>query len=184
MKTIGILLGSLVAATASAGVCDSTDCPACQAVSNPAVYAGLPFLGALLVAAVGFKAFKARRGAGVAALLFLLAFAGNSFAADEKKPADTAPAKVTIAEILAKPDAYAGKAVTVKARLVDVCVADGCLTLKDKTDVIEGKPPVGGFKKNPKPGSTLNVTGTVKVKGEGEKKEVAIAVKSFAEVKK
>jgi len=185
MKTIGVVLGSLVAATASAGVCDSSDCPACRAASNPAVYASLPLIGALVVGAVGFTAFKARRG-GIAALLaFFLAFASSSFA-DDKKPADTntAPAKVTIAELLAKPDAYAGKQVTVKARLADVCTADGCLTLKDKFDVIEGKPPTEGFKKTPKVGSTLNVTGTVTVKGEGQKKEVAIAVKNFEAVKK
>lgn len=121
----------------------------------------------------------------IAALAFLLAFAGNSFAAD-KKAADTnvTPAKVTISELLAKPGTYAGKQVTVKARLADICTADGCLTLKDKFDVIEGKPPTEGFKKTPKVGSTLNVTGTVTVKGEGEKKEVAIAVKNFEEVKK
>ena len=86
--------------------------------------------------------------------------------------------------MLAKPDSYAGKEVTVKARLADVCASDGCLTLKDKFDVIEGKPPAEGFKKTPKAGAMLNVTGTVTVKGEGQKKEVAIAVKTFEEVKK
>jgi hypothetical protein len=185
MKTIGIVLGSLVAATASAGACDSLDCPACGVVSNPAVYASLPLIGALVVGAVGFTAFKKRRG-GIAALLaFFLAFASTSFAADNKATGTNAtPAKITIAELLAKPDAYAGKDVTVKARLADVCAADGCLTLKDKFDVIEGKPPTEGFKKTPKVGATLNVTGTVTVKGEGQKKEVAIAVKNFEEVKK
>lgn len=111
-----------------------------------------------------------------------LAFASGSVAADEKKPAT--PAKVTIAELLAKPDAYAGKQVIVQARLAGICAGDGCLTLKDKLDVIEGLPPTEGFKKNPKVGTTLSVTGTVKVKGEGDKKEVAIAVKSFEEAKK
>lgn len=120
----------------------------------------------------------------VAALALLLAFTGASFADDKKTSETNAPAKVTIADLLAKPDAYAGKEVTVKARLAGVCADDGCLTLKDKFDVIEGKPPTEGFKKNPKVGSTLSVTGTVKVKGEGKKKEVAIAVKSFEEVKK
>jgi hypothetical protein len=65
-----------------------------------------------------------------------------------------------------------------------MCASDGCLTLKDKLDVIEGKPPAQGFKKTPKAGALLNVTGTVKVRGEGEKKEVAIAVKEFEEAKK
>ena len=185
MKTIGIVLGSLVAATASASVCDSPGCPACHTVNHSIASAWPALVGALLAGAVGVKALKARRG-GIAALLaFLLAFASSSLA-DDKKAADTtsAPASVTIAELLAKPDAYAGKQVTVKARLADSCTADGCMVLKDKFDVIEGKPPTEGFKKTPKVGSTLNVTGTVTVKGEGKKKEVAIAVKNFEEAKK
>ena len=185
MKIIGAVLGSLVAATASASVCDSPDCPSCQAVSNSAVFGGLALAGGLVVRRIGFKRLKAGRSGIIGVLAFLLAFAGNAFAAD-KKAGDTnaTPAKVTISELLAKPDAYAGKQVTVKARLADICAADGCLTLKDKFDVIEGKPPTEGFKKTPKVGSTLNVTGTVTVKGEGQKKEIAIAVKSFEEVKK
>lgn len=115
-----------------------------------------------------------------------LAVASVTFAADEKKPANTEnkPTKATIAEILAKPATYAGKEVIVQARLAGMCASDGCLALKDKLDVIEGKPPVQGFKKTPKVGALLNVTGTVKVRGEGEKKEVAIAVKEFEEAKK
>jgi hypothetical protein len=125
-----------------------------------------------------------KRGAIAALLAFFLAFASTSFAADKAADTNATPAKVTIAELLAKPDAYAGKEVTVKAWLADVCAADGCLTLKDKFDVIEGKPPAEGFKKTPKTGSTLNVTGTVTVKGEGKRKEVAFTVKNFEEVKK
>lgn len=187
MKTPGLIIGSLaIAATASAaGVCASPDCPACHAVGNSVASAWPVLMGALLVGAVGFTALKVRRGGITAMLALLLAFAGNSFAADKKAAAETnAPINVTIAELLAKPDAYAGKQVTVKAQLAGMCAGDGCLTLKDKFDVIEGVPPEGGFKKNPKVGSTLNVTGTVKVKGEGNKKEVAIAVKSFEEGKK
>ncbi len=142
-------------------------------------------IGALFVGAVGFTALKARRGGIVAMLALLLALVSSSFA-DEKKAAETnaAPANVTIAELLAKPDAYAGKEVTVKAKLAGMCAGDGCLTLKDKFDVIEGIPPEGGFTKKPKVSRTSSVTATVKVKGEGKKKEVAIAVKSFGEVKK
>lgn len=179
MKILGTILGSLVAASASAGVCDSPDCLACPAIGNSFAAAWPALLGALLIGAVGYKAIKARRSGLVAALALLLAFVGSSFAADTN-----APTKVTIAELLAKPDSYAGKQVSVKARLADVCASDGCLTLKDKFDVIEGKPPAGGFKKTPKAGAMLNVTGTVTVKGEGQKKEVAIAVKTFEEVKK
>lgn len=180
MKIIGIVLGSLVAATASASVCDSPVCPGCE-VANKTVAYGLAVLGAFGFGMAGFNKFKARRGGIAAILAFLFAFGGNAFAADK---AAAAPAKVSIAELLAKPDAYAGKEVTVKARLADICATDGCLTLKDKFDVIEGKPPAQGFKTTPKVGSTLNVTGTVTVKGEGQKKEVAIAVKSFEEAKK
>jgi hypothetical protein len=184
MKILGSILGSLVAASASAGVCDSPDCPACPAIGNSFAAAWPALLGALLIGAVGYKAIKARRSGLVAALALLLAFVGSSFAADKKAADTNAPAKVTIAELLAKPDTYAGKEVSVKARLADVCASDGCLTLKDKFDVIEGKPPAEGFKKTPKAGAMLNVTGTVTVKGEGQKKEVAIAVKTFEEVKK
>ena len=185
MKIIGVVLGSLLAASALASVCDSPDCPACPSGNNSGVYGSLALAGALVAGSIGFKRLKAGRSGIIAALAFLLAFAGSSFAAD-KKVGDTnaTPAKVTISELLAKPDAYAGKQVTVKARLADICADDGCLTLKDKFDVIEGKPPTEGFKKKPKVGSTLNVTGTVTVKGEGEKKEVAIAVKHFEEAKK
>lgn len=184
MKTIGVLLGTLVAATASVGMCDSPDCPACPAIGNSFATAWPALLGALLIGAVGYKAINVRRSGLVAALALFLAFAGTAFAADKKAADTNAPTNVTVAELLAKPDAYAGKQVTVKARLADVCTADGCLTLKDKFDVIEGKPPAAGFKKTPKVGSTLNVTGTVTVKGEGKKKEVAIAVKHLEEVKK
>ena len=180
MKTIGLLLGSAIAANAT-GVCDSAECPACDAVGHSTLYAGLAIAGALVIGRAGFKAIKAQSGGIVALLVLFLAFAGNSFAADKKAEA---PTKISIAELLAKPDAYAGKQVTVKARLADICTGDGCLTLKDKFDVIEGKPPAQGFKKTPKIGSTLNVTGTVTVKGEGAKKEVAIAVKDFEEAKK
>ena len=185
MKRIGILIGSLVAVTASASVCDSPDCPGCESVSNSIAYGGLAVAGVLAVAGIGLKAFKSRRGGIVAALAFFMALTGNSFAADKAAASTNAtPAKVTVGELLAKPDAYAGKLVTVKARLAEICASDGCLTLKDKFDVIEGLPPEGGFKKNPKVGSTLNVTGTVKVKGEGKDKIVAITVKSFEEAKK
>lgn len=188
MKIVGLTIGSIaLAATASAaGVCDSPDCAACDAASNSALYGCLALVGALVAAPFARETFKKRSGGGIVVMLaLLLAVAGNSFAA-EKKAADTnaAPTKVTLSELLAKPDAYAGKQVTVKARLADVCASDGCLTLKDKFDVIEGKPPAQGFKKAPRVGTTLNVTGTVAVKGEGEKKDVSIAVTDFKEAKK
>lgn len=191
MKISGLIIGSFaVAATASAAVvCDSPDCSGCQTASNPTLWAVLALAGGLVVGRFGFKVFSARRAGGVggivAAFALLLAFAGNSFAEDKNASGTNAvPEKVTIAELLATPDAYAGKQVTVQARLAGVCAGDGCLTLKDKLDMIEGLPPAGGFKRNPKAGSVLNVTGTVKVRGSGENKAVAITVTDFEEVKK
>ena len=179
MKTIGVLLGSLVAATASASVCDSPDCP-CRSVGDHVASAWPLLAGVVVLGAAGFAVKKP--GARVLMLFtLLLSLVGTTLAADTKAQA---PAKVTIADVLAKPSAYAGKEVTVKARLAGVCADDGCLTLKDKLDVIEGQPPTGGFKKEPKVGSTLSVTGTVKVKGEGKDQTVAIAVKDFEVVKK
>lgn len=116
-------------------------------------------------------------------LLIGLAVIGFAESDQASKAADGKPIKVTIGELLAKPDAYKGKQVVVQARLAGTCSSDGCLTLKDKTDVIEGIPPDGGFKKDPKPGSTINVTGIVKVKGEGKEQQIAIAVEKFEEVK-
>lgn len=187
MKIPGLILGGLViaASASAAGVCDSPDCPACHVVGNSVASAWPVLIGAVLIGAIGVAALKARRGGIAAMLALLLAFAGSSFADERKADAATnEPTKATIADLLAKPDAYAGKEVTVQARLAGVCAGDGCLTLKDKLDVIEGKPPAEGFKKTPKAGALLNVTGTVKVRGEGDKKEVAIAVRQFEEVKK
>lgn len=185
MKTIGIVIGSLcVAAKAAANVC-TPDCIDCAGSPGAGPGSGtllfvIGILGALGV--FGWTARNTRRG-GMALLLALLpAFASNASAASENTSG--APAKATIAEILKQPEHYAGKEVMVTARLADICTDDGCLTLKDKFDVIEGVPPEGGFKKAPKTGSTLNVTGTVKVKGEGDRKVVVLIVKRFEEVKK
>lgn len=133
---------------------------------------------------LGAATFKRRYSGIAAALAILLAFAGYSFAADKPANTNASPERVTIAALYANPDAYSGKQVTVQARLAGVCAGDGCLTLKDKLDMIEGLPPAGGFNKNPKAGSLLNVTGTVKVRGSGENKTVAIAVTTFEEAKK
>ena len=178
MKTIGVLFGSIVA-TSAAGVCDSPDCP-CRSVGDQIAAAWPMLAGVAVVGAAGFTVKK--YGAKLLMLCtILLSLVVTTHAADSKAQP---PAKVTIADVLAKPNAYAGKEVTVKARLAGVCADDGCLTLKDKFDVIEGKPPTGGFKKEPKVGSTLNVTGTVQVKGEGKDQTVAIAVKDFEVAKK
>lgn len=134
--------------------------------------------------ALGVATFKRRYSGFIAMLAMLVVCAGCSFADDKPANTNASPEKVTLAQLYANPDAYSGKVITVQARLAGVCAGDGCLTLKDKLDMIEGLPPAGGFKKNPKAGSLLNVTGTVKVRGSGENKAVAIAVTNFEEVKK
>ncbi len=186
MKTLGIVIGSLcVAGTAAAGVCPS-ECVDCSSGGNGAGSGGGAFI--LAVGALGmlglfrWSAQAARRG-GMALLLALLPAVVSNVSAAADKTAG-APAKTTIAEILKQPEHYAGKEVVVTARLADVCTDDGCLTLKDKFDVIEGVPPDGGFKTAPKVGATLNVTGTVKVKGEGERRVVVLAVSRFEQAKK
>lgn len=184
MKTIGLLISLFATASASASVCDSTACGACLATATLPSSGWLPGAGALLIGALGFAALKLRRNATLISLVSLAAFTMPSQAAELKTEAVTAPVKATIAELLAKPEAYAGKVVVITARLAGSCTEDGCLTLKDKFDVIEGMPPAGGFKKEPKTGATLAVTGTVKVKGEGERQSVSLAVTSFEDVKK
>lgn len=188
MKTIGFLISCFAAVTASASVCDSPACAACLATASPSGSGLLPGIGMLLIGVIGFVVVRARRGSllSLLPLLALLVTLGTttSRAADSKTEAPGTPVKATIAELLAKPETYADKDVVVTARLAGSCTDDGCLTLKDKFDVIEGVPPAGGFKKNPKTGATLTVTGTVKVKGEGERKSVSLAVTSFEEVKK
>ncbi len=138
-------------------------------------------LGAVLVGGAGFSAFRGKVAALLVVLVLLTGMTSVSYAADNQKSvAGDAPMSLTIGELTTNPQLYVGKEVTVIARVVGICEEDGCLTLKDKTDVIEGVPPEGGFKKNPEAGSTLRVTGTVKMK----KGEVHIDVKSFEEVKK
>lgn len=184
MKTIGLLISCFAATSASASVCDSPACAACLATTLPPALGWLLGVGALLLGVIGFTALKTRRSRMLPLLALFAAFATTSHAADTKTENSGAPAKATIAELLAKPEAYVGKDVVVIARLADFCTDDGCLTLKDKFDVIEGHPPASGFKKNPKTGATLAVTGTVKIKGEGERKSVSLAVTSFEEVRK
>ncbi|MBL9188327.1 MAG: hypothetical protein JNK23_12655 [Opitutaceae bacterium] len=184
MKTIGLLISCFAAASAPASVCDSLVCTACVATTLPPASGWLLGIGALLFGVIGFTVFKTRRRGMLPLLTLFAALANTSNAADTKTENTGTPVKATIAELLAKPEAYAGKDVVVIARLADFCTDDGCLTLKDKFDVIEGHPPARGFKKTPKTGATLAVTGTVKVKGEGERKSVSLAVTSFEEVKK
>ena len=184
MKTLGIIVGSLCAAgTAAASACPS-DCLNCGGGDSAGPGGGALILTMGVLGMLGlfrWNAGAARRGGAALLLALLPAFVGSAFAADK---ATAAPAKATIAEILKQPEQYAGKQVIVTARLADVCTDDGCLTLKDKFDVIEGVPPEGGFKTAPKVGATLDVTGMVKVKGQGERRVVTLAVTRFETAKK
>lgn len=103
--------------------------------------------------------------------------------ADEAKPA--APEKVTLGQIVTKPDQYEKKLVVFEARLTSMCSGDGCLVLKEKLDMIEGIPPVSGQLPALKIGERVRVTGTVQVKRKsGAEPEVSVSVKTAEAVKK
>lgn len=185
MKLIAIITSGL-AASATAATCNSTLCPDCHDLSATCFnWMALILSGATLASIVGIIFLKPHWKGWFTTILLCFGLATVGFSADKKEPISEAkPAKVTIGEILAKPDAYEGKDVTVKAKIAGVCTSDGCLTLKDKFDVIEGTPPDGGFKKQPAVGSQLEVTGTVKVKDSGKEKQVSIAVKKVEVIEK
>lgn len=99
--------------------------------------------------------------------------------------ADEQPVKATIAEIVAKPETFNKKLVVFDAKLVEICVDDGCLVLKDKLDLIEGIPPATGSLPTVKTGQTLRVTGTVQARRKtGAEAEAKVNIKSIEQVKK
>ena len=187
MKIPGIIIGTfaLGASASVAGACDSAGCGTCPPAFFESMGNWLALAGAAIVGTVLFKKDWRSSVAKLGVVLMMLTFASSALA-ENKVTGDkgTAPMKVKVSELLEKPDQYVGKQVTVTARLADICTDDGCLTLKDKFDVIEGKPPGSGFKKNPKVGSTLNVTGVVGMKVKGTEKDVWIDVSKFEEAKK
>ena len=116
----------------------------------------------------------------VALVLAATTFAVTARAGDNKFgvsiPADAT--KATLAEIIAKPDAYAGKDVVVEGAFAGAC-GDGDFFFKDKFDMIEADPPkpeVCSLKK----GTRIRLYGLVKIRGgseEGsEKKEVSVRI--------
>ena len=103
--------------------------------------------------------------------------------AEDVKP--TEPLKVTLAEVVSKPDQYEKKLVTFEAKLTSMCSGDGCLVLKEKLDLIEGILPANGKLPALKIGERVRVTGTVQVKRKtGAESEVSVSVQTAEPVKK
>ena len=78
-----------------------------------------------------------------------------------KEPEATTP-KVTLAELVAKPDAFEGKDVVVDGQFAGNC-GDGDFYFKDKLEIIEADPPapeVSSLKK----GTGIRLYGLVKVR--------------------
>jgi hypothetical protein len=99
----------------------------------------------------------------------LLAIGCQSAAAGQrygKEPESKTP-KVTLAELIAKPDAYEGKDVVVDGQFGGTC-EDGDFYFKDKLEIIEADPPtpeVNSLKK----GTAIRLFGLVKVRrGSGD----------------
>lgn len=116
------------------------------------------------------------------ALVLLLSASLSPVGAAE--PAPEPPLRATIGELTSRSAEFVGRKVIVKARLTGSCAGDGCLLLKDGFEVMEGVPPAEGFTSVPKAGTTLDVIGTVQVRGTGESRQVMLLVASFGEVKK
>jgi len=131
------------------------------------------------------KALKTLTIAVMAALVLLAAQKHYGDAIDPKAP------KVTLAQLVAKPDNYAGKTVIVEGTHGGACADGADFYFKDKFDIIEVDPPSGSPETvQLKKGTRIRLYGIVKVRhsgsgGEkGEKKEageaeVRIAVKGM-----
>ena len=98
---------------------------------------------------------------------------GYSFAAGKKQFGETIPptaTKVTLAELVAKPESYEGKDVVVEGYFAGAC-GDGDFFFKDKFEIIEADPPkpeVCSLKK----GTPIRLYGLVKVHRKGSISEV------------
>ena len=123
----------------------------------------------------------------VMAALMLLA-AGNAMAEQKRygDAIDPKAQKVTLAQLVAKPDAYAGKMVVVEGTHGGACSDGADFYFKDKFDIIEVDPPSSASEVvQLKKGTHVRLYGIVKVrhssseaaeKGEkGEKKETGEA---------
>ena len=99
----------------------------------------------------------------------LLAIGCQSAAAGQRygKEPDAKTPKVTLAELIEKPDAYEGKDVVVDGTFAGTC-EDGDFYFRDKIEIIEADPPteeVNSLKK----GTSIRLFGLVKVRrGSGD----------------
>lgn len=83
-----------------------------------------------------------------------------------KEPEAKTP-KVTLAELIAKPDAYEGKDVVVDGQFGGTC-EDGDFYFKDKLEIIEADPPAPELN-SLKKGTAIRLFGLVKVRrGSGD----------------
>lgn len=97
--------------------------------------------------------------------------------------------KVTLAELLAKPEAYDGKNVIVDGQFSGAC-GDGDFYFKDKLDMIEADPPSPDVCTRLKKGTPVRLYGLVKAKRSGggeaaegsERKSGEVHVKIVAKV--
>ena len=121
----------------------------------------------------------------LAMMALALLIAGGAIAAQKRygEAIDPKAPKVTLAQLVAKPDAYAGKAVIVEGMHGGACADGADFYFKDKFDIIEVDPPSASPEVvQLKKGVRVRVYGIVKVRhsateaGEkGEKKEAGEA---------
>lgn len=93
--------------------------------------------------------------------LSLVAGCGGTDKRQFGEAADPSAAKVTLSELVAKPEAYEGKTVVVDGQMAGGC-SDGCLLFKDKFELIEADSPppdLGRLKR----GTPIRLYGLVKV---------------------
>lgn len=90
---------------------------------------------------------------------------------------DSKAQKVTLAELIAKPDSFAGKMVVVEGIHDGACADGDDFYFKDKFDLIEAVPPTPEVMKLKK-GTHVRLYGVVKVRHSGET-EVRIVAKGI-----
>ena len=96
-----------------------------------------------------------------ALLLSLAAGCGGTDKRQFGEAADPNAAKVTLSELVAKPEAYEGKTVVVDGKIAGGC-SDSCLLFKDKFELIEAESPPPGIARLKK-GTPIRLYGLVKV---------------------
>lgn len=115
------------------------------------------------------KAYREKSAVAVfCATLLLLFMAGCGKAGGEQRfgaAIDPQAATVTLAELVAKPDAYEGQNVVVEGQFAGGC-GDGDFYFKDKFEIIEADPPVPEVLSLQK-GTPIRLYGRVKVRRTG-----------------